>query len=46
MCIRDRATGAVSVILDNIPNKIKVESLTIGRVIDLFQSDPNDMRCV
>ena len=37
------ATGAVSVILDNTPNKVKVESLTIGRVIDLFQSDPNDM---
>lgn len=37
------ATGAVSVILDNNPSAIKIEALTIGRVIDLDQSDPNDM---
>ena len=37
------ATGAVSVILDNNPSNVKVESITIGRVVDLNQSDPNDM---
>lgn len=37
------ATGAVSVILDNNPSSIRIESLTIGRVVDLDQSDPNDM---
>lgn len=37
------ATGAVSVIIDRLPSKIKIESLTIGRVVDLQQNDPNDM---
>lgn len=37
------ATGAVSVILDNNPSQVRVESLTLGRVIDLNQSNPNDM---
>ena len=37
------ATGAVSVILDNNPSAIRIEALTIGRVVDMDQSDPNDM---
>ncbi|MCR1946310.1 stage V sporulation protein AD [Erysipelatoclostridium ramosum] len=37
------ATGAVSVILDNNPSAVRIEALTIGRVIDMNQSDPNDM---
>ena len=37
------ATGAVSVLLSHIPSKIKVESITIGRVVDYRQKDPNDM---
>ena len=37
------ATGAVSVILENQPGPIRIESLTLGRVVDLDQSDPNDM---
>ncbi|WP_294579845.1 stage V sporulation protein AD [uncultured Thomasclavelia sp.] len=37
------ATGAVSVILDNNPSRVRIEALTIGRVIDLKQSNPNDM---
>lgn len=37
------ATGAVSVILDNQVHKVKVSSITLGRVIDLDQNNPNDM---
>lgn len=37
------ATGAVSVLLSNQPNKVRVESVTLGRVVDYNQSDPNDM---
>ena len=37
------ATGAMSVILSNEAKMIRIESVTIGRVIDLDQNDPNDM---
>lgn len=37
------ATGAVSVVLSNQLNKVRVESITLGKVIDFNQSDPNDM---
>lgn len=37
------ATGAVSVILDNKPNLIRIEALTIGQVVDMEQDNPNDM---
>ena len=37
------ATGACAVLLSNKPSKIKVASITTGRVIDLHQDNPNDM---
>lgn len=37
------ATGAVSVLLSNQRSKVRVESVTLGRVIDYKQKDPNDM---
>lgn len=37
------ATGAVSVIIDRQISKVRIEALTIGRVIDLAQNNPNDM---
>lgn len=37
------ATGAVSVIVTNQPNKVRVESITLGCVTDMKQTDPNDM---
>lgn len=37
------ATGAVSVYLSSVPSDIKVESITLGRVVDYKQKDPNDM---
>lgn len=37
------ATGATSVILTNKPRKIRVSSITFGKVVDLHQDDPNDM---
>lgn len=37
------ATGAASVVLTNMPQQIRVESVTFGKVIDYNQLDPNDM---
>jgi len=36
------ATGSVSALLTNIPTNVKVESATIGKVIDLGYSDANN----
>ncbi len=37
------ATGAVSTLLTNQPTKVRVESITLGKVVDYAQDDPNDM---
>ena len=37
------ATGSASILLTNEETDIKVESSTIGQIIDLNQNDPNDM---
>ena len=37
------ATGAASILLTNKKTDIKVESSTIGKIIDFEQNDPNDM---
>lgn len=37
------ATGGASALLSNTKSEIKVESSTIGRVIDMEQTDPNNM---
>lgn len=37
------ATGAVSVLLSNKPSKVRIESITMGQVIDYEQCDVNDM---
>lgn len=37
------ATGAASILLTNEKTKIKVESSTMGKIIDYEQNDPNDM---
>ena len=37
------ATGGVATLLSSDVNKIRVESITLGRVIDYKQNDPNDM---
>lgn len=37
------ATGAVSTLLTRQPSQVRVESLTLGKVVDLAQNDPNDM---
>ena len=37
------ATGGASAYLSNNKSQIKIESSTIGRVIDMDQTDPNDM---
>lgn len=37
------ATGAVSTLLTHQPTQVRVESLTLGKVIDYSQDDPNDM---
>ncbi len=37
------ATGGVSVILDKTPSMVRIESITIGRVIDMQQKNVNDM---
>jgi len=37
------ATGAASVLLTNEKTEIKVESATLGKIIDFDQDDPNDM---
>lgn len=37
------ATGGVSVVLTSVPQKIRISSVTFGKVIDYNQSDPNDM---
>lgn len=40
------STGAASIILTNEKNKIKVESSTIGKLIDYDQTDANNMGAV
>ena len=40
------ATGGASCYLSNIKGDIKIESSTIGKVIDMEQTDPNDMGAV
>lgn len=40
------STGAVSVLLSNIKSKIKVESVTFGKVIDMGITDVNHMGAV
>jgi stage V sporulation protein AD len=37
------ATGGASAFLSNDKSEIKIESSTLGRVIDMEQSDPNNM---
>ena len=37
------ATGSASVMITKEKNKIKIESATLGRIIDYEQNDPNDM---
>lgn len=37
------ATGSASILLTNEETDIKVESSTIGQIMDLNQNDPNDM---
>ncbi|MEG0365493.1 MAG: stage V sporulation protein AD [Coprobacillus sp.] len=37
------ATGAITTLFTNQPTDIRVESITLGRVIDFSQNDPNDM---
>lgn len=37
------ATGAASCLLSNRKSKVKVESATLGRIIDYGENDPNDM---
>ena len=37
------ATGGTSCLLTNKKNEIRIESSTIGKVIDMEQSDPNNM---
>ena len=37
------ATGSVAVFLSNKPSQIRIESITLGKVIDFDQYDANDM---
>ncbi len=37
------ATGAVATLLTNQKRDVRIESITLGRVIDYKQNDPNDM---
>lgn len=37
------ATGAVNILLSTEKSKVRVESITLGRVIDMLQTNPNDM---
>ena len=37
------ATGAVATLLSHKKTDVRIESMTIGRVVDLKQNDPNDM---
>ena len=37
------ATGAASCMLINTKTKVRIESATLGRIIDYSQNDPNDM---
>lgn len=37
------ATGAIATLLTNKPTDVRVEAVTLGRVIDYQQNDPNDM---
>ena len=37
------ATGSASVMITNEKNNIKIESATLGRIVDYEQNDPNDM---
>ena len=40
------STGAASILLSNKKNKVKIESTTIGKVVDLGITDPNNMGAV
>ncbi len=40
------ATGGASALLSSDKSEIKIESVTIGRVIDMEQNDPNNMGAV
>ena len=40
------ATGAVSILLTNKKNKVKIESSTIGKVVDMGTTDVNHMGAV
>lgn len=37
------ATGAIATLLTNQPTRVRVESITLGKVVDYGQNDPNDM---
>lgn len=37
------ATGAIATLLTNQPSPVRIESITLGRVIDYRQTNPNDM---
>ena len=37
------ATGAASILLTNEKSEVRVESATLGRIIDMDENDPNDM---
>lgn len=37
------ATGAIATLLTNQPTDVRVEAITLGKVIDYSQNDPNDM---
>lgn len=45
-CTTFTATGAVSILLTNQKDKVKIESSTIGKVIDLGVKDVNNMGAV
>jgi len=40
------ATGAVSILLSNEKSKVRIESTTIGKVVDMGINDPNNMGAV
>lgn len=37
------ATGAASILLTNEKSEVRVESATLGKIIDMEENDPNDM---
>lgn len=37
------ATGAVATLLTSQPTDVRIESITLGRIVDYQQNDPNDM---